>query len=114
MDHNITSTDDFDKRLKEELAKILPHLDEKKEAEFAEMKKMFPDLTEERFEWMCLTPEERFRISGELLDFYIKMGGNLDPEYDPQSPFNSLYYPDGPPNSSKVKPGFKMTHRAGV
>ncbi len=105
---------ELDKKLKEELAKILPYLDEKKEAEFAEMKKMLPDLTEERFEWMFLTPEERFRISGELLDFYIKMGGNLDPEYDPQSPFNSLYYPDGPPGSPTKKPNLKITRRAGV
>jgi hypothetical protein len=95
-----------------EIAKILPYLDEEKEAKFAEMKKLIPDLTEERFEWISMTPEQRLKISGELLDFYIKIGGNLDPEYNPQSPFNSLYY--GTEIPSHRRPSMRIIRRSGV
>ena len=38
----------------------------------------------------------RWAESMKLWEFYLAMGGSLDPEYDPQSPFNNDYYPDGP------------------
>jgi hypothetical protein len=56
------------------------------------------DLTEEEWEaWGRLTPQERWRQSMKLWEIYVAMGGSLDPEYDPQSPFNNDYYPDEPP-----------------
>jgi hypothetical protein len=42
---------------------------------------------EEQAEWYSLTPMERWRESGKLWDVYFAMGGSLDPEPDPQSPF---------------------------
>ena len=42
-------------------------------------------------EWLNLTPEQRFEESGKLWELYLAMGGSLDPEPDPQSPF---YYPE--------------------
>ena len=52
---------------------------------------------EEWIAWQFLTPQERFSKSAEYLQQYLAMGGSLDPDYDPQSPFNNDYYPDGPP-----------------
>lgn len=48
-------------------------------------------------DWYRLTPQERWRESMKLWERYLATGGSLDPEYDPQSPFNNDYYPDGPP-----------------
>lgn len=56
------------------------------------------DLTDDEWQaWYRLTPQERWRESMKLWEFYLAMGGSLDPEYDPQSPFNNDYYPNGPP-----------------
>lgn len=41
----------------------------------------------EQADWIRLTPEDRFLESQKLLEIYLAMGGSLDPEYDPQSPF---------------------------
>ena len=38
-------------------------------------------------EWYRLTPEERWEESLKLWDTYLALGGSLDPEPDPQSPF---------------------------
>ena len=46
--------------------------------------------------WSRLTPAERFRRSEILLQLYLALGGSLDPEPDPQSPF---YVP--PPSRSR-------------
>lgn len=51
-------------------------------------------------EWKAryrLTPQERWAESMKLWEFYLAMGGSLDPDYDPQSPFNDDFYPNGPP-----------------
>jgi hypothetical protein len=56
------------------------------------------DRTDDEWEgWYRLTPQERWRESMRLWEFYLAMGGSLDPEYDTQSPFNNDYCPDGPP-----------------
>jgi hypothetical protein len=56
------------------------------------------DLTADEWEaWQLLTPQERWRESMKLWEIYLAAGGSLEPEYDPQSPFNNDYYPDGPP-----------------
>ena len=44
--------------------------------------------TEEEWqEWYRLTPLERWEESQKLWAFYLSVGGSLDPEPDPQSPF---------------------------
>ena len=37
--------------------------------------------------WYLLTPQERWRQSMKLWEWYVKNGGSLDPEPDCQSPF---------------------------
>ena len=41
-------------------------------------------------EWYRLTPLERWHESMKLWQFYLQVGGSLDPEPDPQSPFDSV------------------------
>lgn len=47
------------------------------------------EFIDEDKEWLLLSPAERFMETTKLWDLYIKMGGNLDPEPDTQSPFYS-------------------------
>ena len=44
-------------------------------------------LSDESKEWIALTPMERFRRSEEIFAQYLAMGGSLDPDPDPTSPF---------------------------
>ena len=44
-------------------------------------------MPEEWQEWINLTPLERFRRSEEMFAQYLAMGGSLDPDPDPTSPF---------------------------
>lgn len=39
-------------------------------------------------EWAAMTPQERWAQSTMLWEFYLSMGGSLDPEPDSQSPFD--------------------------
>jgi hypothetical protein len=41
-------------------------------------------------EWSCLTPLERWHESMKLWQFFLSVGGSLDPEPDPQSPFDAF------------------------
>ncbi len=41
-------------------------------------------------EWYRLTPLERWHESMKLWHFYLQVGGSLDPEPDPQSPFDAF------------------------
>jgi hypothetical protein len=43
---------------------------------------------EEWEEWYGLTPLERWQESQKLWEFYLQVGGSLDPEPDSQSPFD--------------------------
>ena len=45
-------------------------------------------------EWYALTPLERWHESMKLWEFYLSVGGSLDPEPDPQSPWDA-YMPRG-------------------
>jgi hypothetical protein len=47
----------------------------------------FEDWPEEWQEWAKLTPLERFRESEKIFAQYLAMGGSLDPDPDPTSPF---------------------------
>ena len=51
----------------------------------------FEDMPDEWQEWLELTPIERFRQREKLFAQYLAMGGSLDPDPDPTSPF---YDPD--------------------
>jgi hypothetical protein len=48
-------------------------------------------------EWYRLTPLERWRETSKLWQFYLEVGGSLDPEPDPQSPFDSVMPRGTPP-----------------
>jgi hypothetical protein len=43
--------------------------------------------TDEDREWLDLSPARRFLETTKLWKIYIALGGSLDPEPDPQSPF---------------------------
>lgn len=45
------------------------------------------EFIDEEIEWLYLTPAQRLLESDKLWKLYIALGGNLDPEPDPQSPF---------------------------
>lgn len=47
----------------------------------------FEDWPDEWKEWVALTPIERFRESEMIFAQYLALGGTLDPEPDPTSPF---------------------------
>ncbi|MCR4336379.1 MAG: hypothetical protein NUV91_01035 [Candidatus Omnitrophica bacterium] len=42
---------------------------------------------DEPAEWISLTPAERIQETTRLWQIYLSLGGSLDPEPDPQSPF---------------------------
>jgi len=48
----------------------------------------FEDWPEEWQEWASLSPIERFRESEKIFAQYLAMGGTLDPDPDPASPFH--------------------------
>jgi len=47
-------------------------------------RKFFVD---EEKEWLKLSPKKRMLETTKLWRLYLALGGNLDPEPDPQSPF---------------------------
>ena len=47
----------------------------------------FEDWPDEWQEWARFTPLERFRESEKIFAQYLAMGGTLDPDPDPTSPF---------------------------
>ena len=49
-------------------------------------------------EWYSLTPLERWYESCKLWQFYLQVGGSLDPEPNSQSPFDSVM-PHGTPSA---------------
>ena len=60
--------------------------------------------------WYRLTPIERWKESEKLWDFYLRMGGSLDPEPDSQSPFDIEQEPrpvpaDGGPSLRVLRRG---------
>ncbi len=44
-------------------------------------------IRDEETDWLYLTPQERFLETTKLWTLYFALGGSLDPEPDPQSPF---------------------------
>jgi hypothetical protein len=47
----------------------------------------YDELPDEWKDWLALTPIQRFAESEKLFAQYLTMGGSLDPDPDPQSPF---------------------------
>ena len=45
------------------------------------------EFIDEDIEWLRLTPSQRLEQTSKLWQFYIALGGRLDPEPNPQSPF---------------------------
>lgn len=67
---------------------------------------------EEWLAWYSLTPQERWRETEKLWQFYLSVGGSLDPEPDSQSPFDF----GDPPSSIPVdgRSGVRVVRRSGV
>jgi len=63
-------------------------------------------------EWYRLTPQERWRESQKLWQFYLAVGGSLDPEPDSQSPFDPYVAPSAAPVDGG--PGLRVVRRSGV
>lgn len=63
-------------------------------------------------EWYQLTPRERWRESRKLWEFYLAVGGSLDPEPDSQSPFDPGL--TSQPPRVVGRPGLRIIRRSGV
>jgi hypothetical protein len=66
----------------------------------------------EWLEWYQLTPLERWQESEKLWDFYLQVGGSLDPEPDSQSPFGIEPEPRSIPVNGR--PGVRVIRRSGI
>ena len=60
-------------------------------------------------EWYRMTPLERWHASGELWEFYLGIGGSLDPEPDTESPFYDGSAPS--PCPADGNPGLRVLRR---
>jgi hypothetical protein len=70
---------------------------------------IYEELPEEWQEWLDLTPLERFRRSEQIFAEYLAMGGSLDPDPDPTSPF---YFPeDWRPGLAHGRAGLRLIRR---
>ena len=67
---------------------------------------------EEWTAWVRLTPQERWAESERLWATFIVLGGSLDPEPDPQSPFDVALAPRAQPADGR--PGVRVVRRSGV
>ena len=63
-------------------------------------------------DWYRLSPLERWHASGELWEFYLHIGGSLDPEPDTESPFYDGSAPC--PRPADGRPGLRVLRRGGV
>ena len=63
-------------------------------------------------EWYRMTPLERWYESSKLWEFYLQIGGSLDPEPDSQSPFDAVMPHGTPP--AYGRPGLRVLRRSGV
>ncbi len=63
-------------------------------------------------EWYCLSPMERWNESTKLWQFYLRVGGSLDPEPDSQSPFDAFVPRGSAPADGRS--GLRVLRRGGV
>lgn len=62
--------------------------------------------------WLKLTPAERFEASERMWETFLALGGSLDPEPDPQSPF---FDPEAPRRGpADGRPGVRVLRRGPV
>jgi len=66
----------------------------------------------EWLDWYRLTSRQRWKEARKLWNFYLAMGGSLDPESDTQSPFNSACLQGAP--SAHGRTGLHIVRRSGV
>jgi hypothetical protein len=72
----------------------------------------FEDWPEEWQEWARLTPMQRFCESEKIFAQYLAMGGSLDPDPDPTSPF---YNPETLGSGVAYgRPGLRVVWRGAV
>ena len=75
-----------------------------------------PDPTDfgadERLEWYLMTPQQRWAESARLWDTFLALGGCLDPDPDPQSPFFDADAQRPVPLDGR--PGVRLVRRRGV
>jgi hypothetical protein len=69
-------------------------------------------LEKEWLDWYRLTPQERWRESEKLWDFFLHMGGPLVPEPDSQSPLR--IEPERRSVPADGRPGLRSIGRSGV
>jgi len=69
-------------------------------------------LEPEWVEWYRMTPLERWQATDQLWDFYLSVGGSLDPEPDPESPFDDGSPPG--PCPADGRPGLRVLRRGGI
>src|SRR5947209_19132216 len=62
--------------------------------------------------WYRMTPQERWKESEKLWHHYVAMGGSLDPEPDPQSPFYDPETSGRPPVDGR--PSLRVVRGSGV
>jgi hypothetical protein len=71
------------------------------------------DLEDEQWlEWYLTTPQERWRETEKLWQFYLAVGGSLDPEPDSESPWGADFTPGPVPVDGR--PGVRVIRRSGV
>ena len=72
----------------------------------------YEQLSDEWKEWLDLTPLQRFAESEKIFAQYLAMGGSLDPDPDPTSPF---YDPQTSGSGAAYgRPGLRVLWRSAV
>lgn len=72
----------------------------------------YEQLPDEWKEWVDLAPLERFRRSEELFAQYLAMGGSLDPDPDPTSPFDDAEASSAGPAYGRA--GLRVLRRSAI
>ena len=67
---------------------------------------------EEWADWYAMTPQERWSATDAMWDTYLMLGGSLDPEPDPQSPF--FNEEEWRANLADGRPGVRVVRRGGI
>ncbi|HEV7222045.1 MAG TPA: hypothetical protein VGN42_05040 [Pirellulales bacterium] len=63
-------------------------------------------------EWYLMTPQQRWEESDKLWGVYLMLGGSLEPEPDPDSPFFDA--DEWRAMSADGRPGVRAVRRSGV
>ncbi len=77
-----------------------------------QVRQFLEELDPEQADWICMTPLQRWEASMELWRTYLALGGTLDPEPDPQSPF--FDEDEWRALAADGRPGVRVVRRSGV